>query len=196
MGSVFLASKLLETPKRVREVVNVFHYLQNALYNKCPSEALLVDYKEVVLEYVGEGYYDLRDRATFAENVILRELGFHLEFYLPYGLLINYCQVLQLLIPDEPSLNTQEKPREATHKSHHKQEDLKITQKALGYLNDSFYTPVHMLFQPNVLACAVISLACQDEELNLLPLHPPWYHVFDTFERGNISSTYSIIVYF
>lgn len=178
MGSVFLASKLLETPKRVREVVNVFFYLKRAIYSTPVLSAPLMDFREAILDYVGEEYYDFRDRATFAENVLLRELGFHLEVHLPYGLLINYCQVLQLLLPEESSNDhsiPNTKPMSASY--------LKLTQQALGYLNDSFYTPAHVLFQPNVLACAAISLACQDEGVKL-PMNPPWYHVFDTFERG------------
>jgi cyclin L len=181
MGSVLLASKLLETPKRVREVVNVFFYLKKVVYvSRDDASPVRTDLRDAILDYVGEEYYDYRDRTIFAENVILRELGFHLEVYLPYGLLINYCRVLQLLLPDD-ALNS---PPDA---SMHQPviSDLKVTQRALGYLNDSFYTPAHLLFQPNVLACAAISLACRDEKLKL-PEHPPWYHVFDTFERGDV----------
>ena len=188
MGSVFLASKLLEMPKRVREIVNVFYYLQQTLYASGTGHTGLDNsgkFKadDLILDYVGSAYYDLRDRATFAENVILRELGFHFQFYLPYGLLIHYCQVLQLLLPPEEQFKYSEKdPKSLANAS--TRANLNVTQRALGYLNDSFYTSVHMLFQPNVLACAVISLACQDEKVPL-PMNPPWFHMFDTFEKGN-----------
>jgi cyclin L len=186
MGAVFLASKLMEVPKRVREVATVFNYLKEVVFHPAatlqsqspPPNHLNPSSHDIgLLSYVGEDYYDLRDRVTFAENVILRELGFHLEVNLPYGLLINYCQVLGLLSTEEQS-----PPSKSLKNTSQLESDLKVTQKALGYLNDSFFTCVHMLFQPHVIACAAISLACKDEN-SVLPMNPPWFQVFDTFER-------------
>lgn len=134
MGALFLATKLAETPRRVREIVNVFHALCTA--------RLKQSYQG--LDYIGGEYYDWRDRVTFSEAVLLRELGFQsLDMRTPYALLIHYCQLYGLLAKDE------------------------ICRKGLGYLNDSYHTQVHVIFQPNVIACACLALADQKPTPNM-----------------------------
>jgi hypothetical protein len=53
-----------------------------------------------------------------------------------------------------------------------------VPQKAWNYLNDSYKTIVHLLYQPFVIACAVIHLAARTCAVPL-PSSPPWYEVFD-----------------
>lgn len=196
MGAVLLACKLQEIPRRVRQIVTVFFYVnQVALVEASKSgdagQPLWESMDDAfILEYVGDLYYDWRDRIVFAENVILRELGFDLEIKLPYGLLINYCQVLELLgldtglnnnlkeTADIACLNSSKESQACESKG---SVSLKITQRALTYLNDSFLTPLHLLFQPNVIASLVLSMACQDYDYSLPHL---WFHVFDVLEEG------------
>lgn len=151
MGSLLLSSKLTENSRRVREIVNTFYFISKT--SLFPNS--LVRYNETsvpVLDYISLEYYEWRDRVTFAEAVVLRELGFELEVYLPYGLLINYAKVLELV------------------------DDRNSMQVALGYLNDSFKTEVHILFQPNVVAGACILLSCRDGGIEL---PNGWVSVFD-----------------
>lgn len=170
MGSIFLSSKLTENIRRVRDIVNVFHLIHNhgfvfnMLSNRdIVSRTISLPLKPA-LDYIGGEYYDWRDRVIFAENVILRELGFHLDIHLPYGLIINYCKILQIL------------------------DDNVFMKRALSFLNDSFLSPVHVCFQPNVIACSCILLSLQKSDNNSLFLwlkNNQWCDIFDVTTQGN-----------
>lgn len=185
MGALFLATKLTETPRRVREVVNVFHALSTV--------RLMQPYQG--LDYIGGEYYDWRDRVTFSEAVLLRELGFQsLDIRTPYALLIHYCQLYGLLAKGD------------------------ICRKGLGYLNDSYHTEVHVVFQPNVIACACLALADQRPEpttdpanssqaeseshalastvKHCLPMKPAWYQVFSVAYDELLAASTMILSYY
>lgn len=170
MGSMFLSSKLTENVRRVRDIVNVFHlihnhdFVLNMLFNKDNVPKTISLPLEPILDYISGEYYEWRDRVTFAENVILRELGFHLDVHLPYGLIINYCKILQIL------------------------DDNTFMTRALSFLNDSFLSPVHVCFQPNVIACSCIWLSLQRSNSNSLFLwlkNNEWCDIFDVETQGN-----------
>lgn len=154
MGCLLLSSKLTENIRRVRDIVNVVFYLHNT--NPIPSQqiskSIYEKSKMPIMDYIGAEYYEWRDKATFAEAVILREIGFQLEVNLPYALLINYAKLLDII---------QIGP---------------LMSKALGYLNDGFRTPANILFQPTVIACACVLLSCRDYQH---PLPDRWNEIFD-----------------
>ena len=180
MGALLLASKLTENIRRVRDIVNVIYFVSSKpaspIISAQRDTAMQASEKEQndddvvasechpipilqtqLLAYVGTEYYEWRDRATFAEAVILREIGFQLEVNLPYGLLINYAKVLEVV------------------------HNTRLMSKALGYMNDSFRTPANILFQPNVMACASILLAARDSKHGLPKC---WHDLFDADARS------------
>lgn len=87
MACILIAGKVEECSRRVREIVNIFHWLWSSIRNQLPYR---------MMEYVGEEYYKWRDRVTTLELVILSELGFHVQPDQPVGLLINYLNALEM----------------------------------------------------------------------------------------------------
>ncbi|KAF0484226.1 cyclin-like protein [Gigaspora margarita] len=86
MGSLFLASKVQESPCKIRDLINVYHYLIQR-YRNLPVEPL---------EYFGSEVYEMKEALTVAEMQILKKLGFNVHVQLPYGLMVNYLKVLEL----------------------------------------------------------------------------------------------------
>lgn len=79
-GSIFLASKLLETPCNPQNIINVFLTI---LEEPLPG----------LFTQAAQGHQD----AMFAaESHILKNLGFRVEVKLWYSLAINYLQILDL----------------------------------------------------------------------------------------------------
>ena len=101
-----------------------------------------------------EDYFDFRHGIIQAEISILAKLAFNVHVESPHGYLLNYISSLNL--------------------------DTQFAQNALEYLNDSFATIVHCLYQPFIIACGIIYLTCS--ELNhALPVK--WFKVFDAEEE-------------
>ena len=99
-------------------------------------------------------YFDTRQGLLESEARILGKLGFEVHVEHPHGFMINYMQSLEL----------------SSHPV--------FPQKAWNYLNDSYKTISCVLYQPHVIACAIIHLTSR--MLNLkLPTSPPWWIVFD-----------------
>ncbi|CAG8441932.1 6491_t:CDS:2 [Ambispora leptoticha] len=144
MGALFLASKVQESSCKIRDLINVYHYLIIRYQN--------MPYKP--LEYFGQTFYDMKDSIVIAEMQILKRLGFNVHVQLPYGLMVNYLQVLEL--------------------TEHKE----IPQKAWGYLNDALRTNIYVCYQPPTIACAVIWLAARIYQVKL-PTEPPWWSLFE-----------------
>jgi hypothetical protein len=110
MGALYLASKLEECPLRMRDVINVYDVLiQRSQHSSSPS-----DFKHEPMSYFSQPYYDMKDVLIIAEMQLLKRLGFDVHVTLPYGTLVNYMRVLNLL------------------------EDTKACQMAWGYLNDAY----------------------------------------------------------
>ncbi|CAG8472998.1 5644_t:CDS:2 [Diversispora eburnea] len=86
MGALFLASKVQESPCKIRDLINVYNYLIRQ-YRKLPIEPL---------EYFGSTFYEMKDALVIAELQILKKLGFNVHVQLPYGLMVNYLRVLEL----------------------------------------------------------------------------------------------------
>ncbi|CAG8433547.1 6737_t:CDS:2 [Ambispora gerdemannii] len=86
MGALFLASKVQESSCKIRDLINVYHYLI-IRYQNMPYKSL---------EYFGQTFYDMKDSIVIAEMQILKRLGFNVHVQLPYGLMVNYLRVLEL----------------------------------------------------------------------------------------------------
>ena len=98
MGALFLASKLEESPLRIRDIINVYSYLL-ALSSYCstppfPSPASYTAYTP--MDFFASEFYDRKDALVIAEMQILKRLGFQTQVALPYGHLVNYLKVLDL----------------------------------------------------------------------------------------------------
>lgn len=83
MSCVCLASKIEEAPRRIRDVMNVFHHIKQVRAQK-PITALLID----------QQYITLKTQVIKAERRVLKELGFCVHVKHPHKLIVMYLQVL------------------------------------------------------------------------------------------------------
>lgn len=119
MGALYLASKLEECPVRMRDLINVYDLLlhraahQQTVTTNSDLGVVLPEFKYSPMSYFAQAFYDLKDALVVAEMQILKRLGFNVLVVLPYGTLVNYLRVLNLVNRED------------------------VSQKAWGYLNDA-----------------------------------------------------------
>jgi len=79
MAAIFLSSKILECPRRIRDVMNVFHHIK------------LVRNGEIIRPLpVDPSYADTKNQVIKAERRILKELGFCIHFKHPHKVNVHH----------------------------------------------------------------------------------------------------------
>jgi hypothetical protein len=63
------------------------------------------------------------------------------------------------------------------------QGDRELSQRAWSYINDSMRTTACILFRPEAIAAAAVSLAARALGV-ALPASPPWWTVLDVADQG------------
>ncbi|SCV70031.1 BQ2448_1425 [Microbotryum intermedium] len=170
LGALFLASKLEESPIRIRDLINCYAYLlefiahhgrhsNSTSSSSSSSEPTPFDY--VPMDYFASTFYDTKDALVVAEMQLLKRLAFQTQSSLPYGHLVNYLKVLEL----------------SSYES--------VVKASWGYANDMLQTPSPALYPPSTLAVAAIYLATRKHDPPIaLPLTPePWWILFDATEE-------------
>ncbi|ORY57404.1 cyclin-like protein, partial [Leucosporidium creatinivorum] len=162
LAALFLASKLEESPLRIRDLINCYSYLLE-LVSHCskapyPPPTSFTSY--VPMDYFANEFYDTKEALVIAEMQILKRLAFQTQCGLPYGHLVNYLKVLELTDDDE------------------------FVARCWGYVNDMLQTPAPALYPQTSLAIAAIYLSTRVNSPPIaLPLSPvPWWTLFDTTE--------------
>jgi transcription initiation factor TFIIIB Brf1 subunit/transcription initiation factor TFIIB len=83
MACVYLASKIEEAPRRIRDVINVFHHIRQYRSKKA-IQPLILD----------PNYIRQKSEVTLSERRILKELGFCVHIKHPHKLIVVYLQQL------------------------------------------------------------------------------------------------------
>jgi len=118
-----------ESPKKLRDVISTAYKLQHG------SPLLL-----------GNNYWELRDKVVAHEHIILRTLGFNLNFQHPYIYLLQYTNTLSNLYTFDANL---------------------LSKISWNILNDSLWTTLWLEFPPQTVAISCIYLASKLSDIDL-----------------------------
>ena len=83
--SVFLACKLEENPRKLRDVVNVFHRMVRRREGKSLD----------LMEYFSQRYEDEKQDLIRTERHMLREFGFCIHVEHPHKFVLNYLRMME-----------------------------------------------------------------------------------------------------
>nr|XP_019011439.1 cyclin-dependent protein kinase regulator [Kwoniella pini CBS 10737]OCF50220.1 cyclin-dependent protein kinase regulator [Kwoniella pini CBS 10737] len=162
ISSLFLSTKLCETPIRLRDLINTYLFLLariQYLLNLPPDTRLISNkisngssWQASVPGFHDGVFWEWKDVITASEMQILKRLGFNMQVDLPYSHMINYLKILDLVFEDQ------------------------VAQMCWSILNDMLLTSMYVIHPPHTLACASILLATR---LLRIPLPSEWYILFD-----------------
>ncbi|EDV23970.1 uncharacterized protein TRIADDRAFT_37896 [Trichoplax adhaerens] len=85
MACIFLAAKIEEHPRRIRDVVNVFYHIRRKL-NELPNK---------VMDYMSNEYFHKKSEVIKAERRVLKELGFCVHVKHPHKCIVTYLKILE-----------------------------------------------------------------------------------------------------
>lgn len=174
LGALLLATKLEECPRRLRDLLNVHHRLEQRRAARRRRSSADDDAPPPLthLDIHSEAYAVRRERVIRAEREILKELGFVLYIEHPHKFLLNY---VRLLTTDEAT-------------------SARLAQYAWNFLNDAQRSDACICYRPETLCCAAIWLAARIERVKL---PPSWWELFEATREdidaavSDVTSLYS-----
>jgi len=163
MTSVFLATKIEESQRQTRDILNVFDRLLKRRY-----------YRELsVFDRTSKRYNKWEAKMRKVELVMLKEMGYTVYVDHPHRFILFYVRTIY----GNQDLTDASK---------------QLAQRAWNFLNDAMRTDVCLRYRPESIATAAIYLTARVLSIRL-PSNPPWYHLFGAtrMELEEISSIIS-----
>uniref|UniRef100_A0A915JPE0 Cyclin-like domain-containing protein n=1 Tax=Romanomermis culicivorax TaxID=13658 RepID=A0A915JPE0_ROMCU len=173
MACINLASKIEEAPRRVRDVVNVFHHLRQLyrirqLEKRANSKKL--ENRRPAPMMVDSKYSALKNDVIKAERRVLKELGFCVHVKHPHKLIPTYMRALNA------------------------EDNQALAQKSWNYMNDSLRSDIFLRFSPETVACACIHLAWLNLQIPIPKVVMPsnstvlnWWQLFTDDDVPDVS---------
>ncbi|TKR61743.1 hypothetical protein L596_028816 [Steinernema carpocapsae] len=167
MACLLLASKIEEAPRRPREVLNVFSYLEHYYRRRHSSQP----FKEYPPMAIDTKYVQTKNQVIKMERRILCALGFVVHVKHPHKLIFSYVHVLNCVNNHD------------------------LMQKAWSYMNDGLRTDMFLRYKAETIACACIHLAAKTIEPKVpLPEQPfMWFELYDVSERDVEDIAYMLL---
>ena len=151
-GCLFLATKIEEQPRTLRQVLFVFHHIY------CKRKAKR-DSRRSPLELGGGRYSQWKKKLVESERHILKELGFGFYHAMehPHKFLLYYIKYLsqQGMAGDEATLRS-------------------LAQHAWAYLNDACRLDLCLRHDTKDIACAAILIASRHPDVGVALPTPEW----------------------
>lgn len=85
MAAIFLAAKIEEHPRRLRDVINVCQHIKQRMMQK----------PHTPMDYYSQTYSNLKNGVIKAERRLLKELGFCVHVKHPHKIIITYLQMIE-----------------------------------------------------------------------------------------------------
>ncbi|GHP11455.1 hypothetical protein PPROV_001018300 [Pycnococcus provasolii] len=174
MTCLFLAGKVEESPKPLRDVLYVCY---NVL-NKPRAKANAADARNnaMMQSQFKEGEYDVwHEKLLQMERVVLDTLAFQFYVDQPYKYMFMFMRVLG--VQNHPEPGVRDKPEMFIH-------NLKFKQLAWNFANDSLRTTVSIEYPAMYIAIAAITFAAKMTKTNIDVVEAPgaepkkWWDVF------------------
>ena len=86
IACLYLASKIEECYRKLRDIINVFHYVTQKKSGLSTEP----------LDYVGEHYFQVKNEVIKMERRILKELGFCVHVKHPHKIIVVYLRFLEM----------------------------------------------------------------------------------------------------
>eukprot|EP01065_Artemidia_motanka_P023526 TRINITY_DN28145_c0_g1_i1.p1 TRINITY_DN28145_c0_g1~~TRINITY_DN28145_c0_g1_i1.p1 ORF type:complete len:352 (+),score=119.23 TRINITY_DN28145_c0_g1_i1:155-1210(+) len=150
LAALFLSCKLEERPKKLRQLLPVFHrvcHRRRSAARDCPK-----------FDCSSRAYFRVRAEVIDLECRMLKELGFLLFVEHPHKYVLFICR---LLVGKD------------------KRAEQQLAQGAWAYLNDSLRAPICCRFPANVIACAAVWLSARRAALPCAATEVLWWRLFD-----------------
>ncbi|GMT10013.1 hypothetical protein PFISCL1PPCAC_1310 [Pristionchus fissidentatus] len=162
MACLYLASKIEEAIRRPRDIINVFHRLEQLHKLRRAGRQITRDnINRLPIPPLDQRYSQTKEMMKKTESKILITLGFVVHVKHPHKLIFSYIHTLNLSDRND------------------------LVQKAWSYMNDGLRTDMFVRYTPETIACACIFLAARTVEpavaLPSTPFH--WFELFDASDR-------------
>ena len=163
MACIFLATKIKEEVRKVRDIIYVFRHIE------------LVRSKKFIRPLTSHQDYTAAKRLVVkAETRILKELGFCVHVKIPHQLIIMQIQCLGL------------------------NNDTRLLQVVLNYLNDSFRSSISVQYPPETIATTCVYLGLRRLKIipdlfdPAFPTNPSLFDALSVSENGVVQCINSI----